>query len=79
MKENVIKPVEDVPNEGVIALLEDLLENAKKGKIVGIAGVSMQINSEFGEFYSDSALDCCIPFLGYLRCLQVRFEREIEF
>lgn len=73
-----IRPAEQPVNQSVVEMLEALLERAKSGEIIAICGVSRACNSEFAEFYSDSALAQVIPFLGYIRVLQMRFEREVE-
>jgi hypothetical protein len=75
----VISLVPPAKNESLVELLEDLLQLAKDGVILEIAGTSMNAGGEFAEFYTSGALDSnCVPFLGYLRVLQMRFERQIE-
>ena len=74
----VVSLVESEPNQAVIDLLADLLERAKAGEIIAIAGVTMNPGREFAEFFSDSAtIEHPVQFIAYLRVLQMRFERQI--
>lgn len=67
-------------DDSIVELLEDLLAKAKSGEIVAIAGVTATSeDGEFGEFYSDSALESCVKFVAYTRVLQMRFERQVEY
>ena len=74
-----LRVVTNEPNQSVIDLLEDLLEKAKAGKIDAIAGVAGVANScMFAEFFSGNTQEVCVPMLGYLRVLQLRYEDMIE-
>jgi hypothetical protein len=78
-KADVVQLVEPEVNESLVELLEELLVLAKEGRILDLAGVTMNSGCEFAEVYTNSALEGhCVSFLGYLRVLQLRFEREIE-
>lgn len=67
-------------NSSLVELLEDLLERAKSGEIDGIAGITIcTAGAQFGEFYSDNTNQMRVPMLGWLRVLQLRYEKEIEF
>jgi hypothetical protein len=73
-----IRPAEPVVNYSIVNMLTDLLERAKQGEIIEIAGVMRLTGREFEEFFSRSALtDWPLHFISYLRVLQMRFERQI--
>lgn len=66
------------PDESIVQLLEELLNRAREGRIIAICGVARYVGEEFAEFYSHSATEqYTVPFLGYLRVMQMRLEREI--
>lgn len=73
-----IRPTEPVVDHSIVNLLTDMLERAKRGEIIAIAGVTKLTGREFDEFFSHSALaDSPLHFISYLRVLQMRFERQI--
>lgn len=73
-----IRPTEPVVDHSIVNLLTDMLEQAKQGEIIAIAGVVKLTGREFEEFWSRSALaDAPLHFISYLRVLQMRFERQI--
>mgnify|MGYP001611600541 FL=1 len=73
-----IAPVQHQQDNGVIECLKDLLRRAEAGEVIAICGVQRLTGEEFAEFYSPGVLEkWTIPFLAYLRVLQMRLEREI--
>lgn len=73
-----IRPTEPVVNHSIVNMLTDLLERAKQGEVVEIAGVMRLTGREFEEFVSRGALlDWPLHFMSYLRVLQMRFEHQI--
>lgn len=73
-----IRSVEPVVDQSIVSMIEDMLERARRGEIVAVAGVCKLVGGEFDEFFSKNALtDVPLHFLSYLRVLQMRFERQI--
>lgn len=73
-----IRPVEPIVDQSIVSMAEALLERARSGEIIAIAGVCKLTGGEFDEFVSRNALTVLpMSFLGYLRVLQMRFERQI--
>lgn len=73
-----IRPAEPVPDNGVVELLRDLLAQAERGEVLGVTGVAQHRAGEFSRFTSPSARRNAPLFLGYLRVLEMRLEKEIE-
>lgn len=73
-----IKPAETKPDNGVVELLRALLIRAESGEVLALAGVAQLTGGEFAEFTSPSARKTPVIFLGYLRSLEMRLEKEIE-
>ncbi len=73
-----IRQLDPVVDQSIVNMLTDMLERAKCGEIIAIAGVTKLTGREFDEFWSNSALaDEPLRFISYLRVLQMRFERQI--
>lgn len=77
--ERVVQLLPVKPNPGAIEILEGMLEDAKKGELVGFAGITVRNRGQFEEVFTHNML-CHYPVvsLGYLRVLQMRFEQQIE-
>lgn len=66
-------------NDELVEVLEDALAQAKAGEIKAFAGVVLSADGEtFTELWSESAMESAVPFISYVRVLQMRFEREVE-
>lgn len=65
-------------DRSIVEMFEDLAERARNGEITAVAGITINPGGEFAEFFSDNALDnSALSFIGMLRVLQMRFERQI--
>jgi hypothetical protein len=61
------------PNPAIVALLEKLTEEAKRGEITGIIGVAVMRGSQVGNFLGGSAYDNAYTVVGALTVLQHDF------
>ena len=65
-KPTKLKPVERPVDEDVVKVLEFLLDGAKQGNVIALAGVAVMVNHEHDQFYIGKvplsqvmyALDC---------------------
>jgi len=66
------------PDDDVVEILEELLEQARTGEIIGIVGVSIERKRDFVAFKSLSIDDMLIHTLGCVRVLQMELEQCVE-
>jgi hypothetical protein len=66
-----IKAVKVAPQEGMIKMLEDLLERAKAGGVREVAFVTLDADNSITTYVGPS--NDCIRMLGALERLKIRF------
>jgi hypothetical protein len=70
-------PAPEVDN-GVVELLEALLDQARRGEVLAIAGITLCTGGESGRFMSPSIADETVRAIGMLRVLQMRIEQYVD-
>jgi hypothetical protein len=78
MSENNIRhltPISSV-DESVVARIEEMLEMAKQGEILGFAAITINTNNEIAECYCGSVSTNVYKTIGALEALKYRIIQE---
>lgn len=70
-------PALEVDN-GAVGLLEFLLDQARRGEVLAIAGIAFRVGGETARFMSPSIAEQPVRAIGWLRVLQMRIEKHVD-